>query len=278
VATGSIRPALHRGGFIIAALSLVVGAALLAPRAASAFVPLPETQPGHLSLHSEPASLQFHNLSPGMVSYGHLRLDLSGADTADLTLQSFGEGPLFEHTAGITMMARLCEDEWVDVPGATVAAATTPDCPGEDMLLAMVDDPRPMADMHTALSTAIGTITAGDPRFILVELRMPDTASSYDESLMGQSGQFALRVLASGDDPATTTPGTTDPGVTNPGDPNPNVTGRNVAGPAAPSGDIHPTHALPATGVDILGAALCAAGAIALGLLARRRRAQNGTD
>jgi hypothetical protein len=273
VATGSIRPALRRGGFLVAALSLMVGAALLAPRAASAFVPVPETQPGYLSLHSEPASLMFHDLSPGMVSYGHLRLDLSGAETADLTLQSFGEGPLFEHSHGITMMARLCEDEWVDVPGVTIAAATTPGCPGDDTLLAMVDDPRSMADVNTALSTAIGTITAGDPRFILVELRMPDAASSYDESLMGQSGQFALRVLATGTDEVPTNPGVMDPGVTDPGVVNPGVTN-----PAAPSRDIHPATALPATGVDILGAALCALGAITLGLLARRRRAHNGTD
>jgi hypothetical protein len=268
---------LRRVGTATVIGALVVGASLFGTRAALAFVPVPEIGlPGYLTLAAQPAQLQFSNLSPGTAGYGQVRVELADAESAMLSVHAFGSGPLFDHATGVSLITRLCDAEWADVPTGIVGSASSapaPSCATGELAVSTLADPQLITDETPDI--AVGTLTAGEPRYLLVEARLPNVADVADEAgLMGLSGDFAVRVSAAGDDPALTPPPSTPPGPTDPGTP----PGGNPPG-AAPSGTGNPDRNLASTGFDAIGAALCALGAITLGLLAwRHRRPATETD
>jgi hypothetical protein len=270
------RLTLRRAGIALASLALIAGASLVAPHAAQAVFRATESRPGYLVLHTQPANLYFPQLSPGGVAYGRVEVLLDDADTAELSIETFGQGALFDHPDGVTLITRLCEEEWVGVPVDGVGNANRPTCGGEVRMIGWLDTTVLVTDAVT--STALGEIHRGDPRYILVELRMPGGRSAPDESLMGSSGDFSMRITATGD--ADVTPGAPTPS-------SPSATPGMSDSPAMPGSPgssgwpdsfPRPPGSLAATGVDILGVAFFALGAIALGLLSRRRRPSHEVD
>jgi hypothetical protein len=259
---------LGRAGTVTLITVLVFGAALFGTRAASAYVAVPETgMPGHLTLHSRPAQLHFGSMSPGMAAFGQMRIELSDAPHARLSVQAFGDGSLFDHPDGIMMTTRICDTEWSDVPGDITATASTvtPTCTTGERAVSTLTKPLPVADEHPDVS--VGTLQAGEPRYLLVELHMPPAEShAGDHSLMGLSADFAVRVSAEGDRPPEPAllPGTYAPDANSPEAIAPDAEAR--------PGTWNSSTPLATTGFDAIGAALCAIGAMTIGLLARRRR------
>jgi hypothetical protein len=238
---------LGRVSGVVACSTLIAGLSILGARGALAFAPIPETgTPGYLTLATRPGHLHFPNLSPGSVAYGHIRVAIEEATTAELSLQAYGSGGLFEHPNGATLITRECSVEWTGVPDG-VSVGAQPVCATGDRVVTSVREPINMTD--AAPLSSLGLLEAGAARHLLVEVRMPPEDAGNDNSLMGLSGDFALRVYAQG-----------------------------VASPstlAEPGGS--PTQ-LATTGVDVLGISLSAIGAIMLGYLARRRRPHSETE
>jgi hypothetical protein len=265
---------LGRAGTATLITVLVLGATILGTRAASAYVAVPETGvPGYLTLHTRPAQLHFGSMSPGMAAYGQMRIELSDAPAARLSVQAYGDGSLFDHPDGITMTTRMCDAEWTDVPGDTTATASTvtPICADGERAVSTLTEPLPMAGGHP--SVGVGTLHEGNPRYLLVELHMPPAEShAGNESLMGLSADFAVQVSAEGDRPTEPAPlpGGNAPGPTAPDATAPDATAPapNEPASARPGG----SSTLATTGFNAIGAALCAIGAMTIGLLARRRR------
>ncbi|WP_152631217.1 hypothetical protein [Agreia bicolorata] len=242
---------------VFAVLLMVAGIALVSARASAALVlpgdPNPQPgAPGYLSLETSPDPLQFIDMSPGDVGYGQITMSLDNAATARIALEMYAGGELLAHPNGVVISIASCDVAWAGIPAEPVTF--DPPDPG------CGDNPQPITSVGPGAESDgtplfdLGTLDANSPRFILVEVRMPDVSASRDESLMGLSGDFAFHVLAEGDDAVPTTPPTT-PGTQTPG-----TTGAGGKG------------GLANTGLDVLAVVLIGSGAIALGMIVRYRR------
>jgi hypothetical protein len=251
--------------------ALAVGASLFGTRAALAFVAVPEVgTPGYLALHAVPAQLHFGALSPGSSGFGQVRVGIADADSAQLSLQAFATGDLFEHSTGVSLITRLCDVEWQNVPTGIVSVespAAAASCAAGEMPVVTLSETQVTTDGAPAVD--VGSITAGDHRYLLLEAHLPPVASPAEQAgLMGLTGDFAVRVTAEGDGPDDTPPATMPPGAAEPGV----APGGDTPQPGTAAGTGTPDEQLATTGFDAIGAALCALGAIAIGLFAWRRR------
>lgn len=245
---------------IFAVLLMVAGIALVSARASAALVlpgdPDPQPgAPGYLTLETSPDPLQFVDMSPGDVGYGQIEMSLETATTARIALEMYAGGELLAHPNGVVISIASCDVPWAGIPAEPVTF--DPADPG------CGDNPQPIMSVGPGAESDgtplfdLGTLDAGSPRYILVEVRMPDVSASRDESLMGLAGDFAFHVLAEGDDVVPTTPATT------PGTPTtPSTSGSGTKGPGG----------LANTGLDVLAVVLIGSGAIALGMIVRYRR------
>jgi hypothetical protein len=247
---------------VFAVLLMVAGIALVSARASAALTlpgdPDPQPgAPGYLNLSESPDPLQFLDMSPGDVGFGEITVSLENAETARLALEMYSGGELMAHPNGVTMAIGFCDLPWTGMPAEPVSFdPADPVC---------ADNPQPITTVEPGTETGgevlfdLGTLEAGSPRYILVEVRMPDVSFSRDESLMGLSGDFAFHVLAEGDDVVPTNPPIT-PGPQTPGTQPPGSTGAGGTG------------GLANTGLDALAVVLIGSGAIALGMIVRYRR------
>lgn len=242
---------------VFAVLLMVAGIALVSARASAALTlpgdPDPQPgAPGYLSLEASPDPLQFVDMSPGDVGYGQITMSLDDASTARIALEMYAGGELLAHPNGVVISIASCDAAWTGIPAEAVSF--DPADPG------CGDNPQPITSVGPGAQSDgtplfdLGTLEADSPRYILVEVRMPDVSASRDETLMGLSGDFAFHILAEGDDAATTPP-STPPGAQPSG----------TKGGGGKGG-------LANTGLDALAVVLIGSGAIALGMLVRYRR------
>lgn len=245
---------------VFAVLLMAAGIALVSARASAALTlpgdPDPQPgAPGYLALETAPDPLEFVDMSPGDVGYGQIEMSLENAATARIALEMYAGGELLAHPNGVIISIASCDVAWTAIPAEPVTFdPADPGCGAGPQAITSVG---PGEESNGTPLFDLGTLASGSPRYILVEVRMPDVSASRDESLMGLEGDFAFHVLAEGDDAVpTATPNT--PGV--PGTPGPAGSGSK-----GPDG-------LANTGLDVLGVVLIGAGAIALGTIVRHRR------
>jgi hypothetical protein len=230
----------RQAGFAAAIVAIAIGASMVGPRAALAFFPIPENNPGYIVLDVRPEELYYPDLEPGETVYGQVRVTLRDAVEANLAMSIFVGGPIFQQSDGLMMVTTLCEDEWVDVPYGIIADRA-PTCPrGERILTSQM---APLPAEGSSQSADIGLIDGDNNQYLLLRLSMPPNTTGRPMTPLGLEGEFSLRVDATGEDIVSAS---TDPRL----------------------------GALPHTGVEILGGGIIAMGAIMLGVLVRRGRRQ----
>jgi hypothetical protein len=226
----------RRAGIVAAIVAIALGGSILGPRAALAFFPDPEDSPGYITLETLPAELYYPDLDPGETAYGEVRVVLRDSISATLSTTVFVGGPIFQQADGLTLVTRLCDAPWVDVP-QVITTASNPTCArGERDLTTQM---APLTDAGSSRTADMGEIDGENPQHILLALTMPARMPGQAATPTGLEGVFSLRVDATGDDvvPAGTPQGT-----------------------------------LPSTGVEVLAAGVLAMGTIMLGILVRRGR------
>jgi hypothetical protein len=164
---------------VFAVLLMVAGIALVSARASAALTlpgdPDPQPgAPGYLNLSESPDPLQFLDMSPGDVGFGEITVSLENAETARLALEMYSGGELMAHPNGVTMAIGFCDLPWTGMPAEPVSFdPADPVC---------ADNPQPITTVEPGTETGgevlfdLGTLEAGSPRYILVEVRMPDVS------------------------------------------------------------------------------------------------------
>jgi len=221
-------------GAVLSLGALAVGAGMSAASAASTWIAIAETGlPGHLELRSKGALASLLTLSPGEVKRWQINASLVDP-IAPLTLQVWRDGELTTRADGLQLLVQACNAEWGNFP-------TAPTCPGATTVIG------PIAASHASLGIEgasgsdmpilpVGTVTEHQDKFLLISVWLPDTpAVRADESLMGLEAELGL--------------------------------GLHVEGGGVVITEVPEDPRLAETGIQVVGGALTAAGAIGLGVL-----------
>ncbi|MFT4298986.1 MAG: hypothetical protein QM597_05055 [Aeromicrobium sp.] len=208
----------------------------------------PVEEVGDLTVSAGKSPATFFDLTPGDRRYWSVEASLVGADVGTLALRLWGDGALVNHPDYPLHIA-------VDACNGTLSGddgAQYPVCSGS---VESVVAEQPLRDVSVASDLSGGQvwdlapITRNHARSFIVTLAVPP-GGSYDESLMGLSGDFGVGLYSSGDvdqsSPQTETPSSSDPATT-------------------------ATGILPSTGGPFLALLLIGVGVIGLGVIAHSR-------
>ena len=185
----------------VSSVMLMSGLALTASRAA-AMVPVPEDNPGLLSVYADSYPLHYTDMAPGEEAFVRLDVVLSDSSAGELSLQVRKSGELATMNGGLEMDVKHCDEPWTNVP-LTVTEGVVPLCSSGSRVVLHADDSTDFAlDSPT---WNVDDLQRDTVDHLLVRLGIPLTTSLA--SVEGRSAEFAFGLTASGlEDPIMITP------------------------------------------------------------------------
>lgn len=194
--TGLSRTARRFGAMLVGlgCLALIVGSALGVQRAQAILQEVKETGlPGYLSLRSAPGTPEWKELTPGTTVHWLIEASLDTAVTSTLDLEMRSSGSLVDLHA-LDVEVTTCTSMFATTPDLTFAQ-----CPESANVVVPKQPLGNISSEHDGTVFALAPLNAEAPRFVLVSLTVPASASGTLTG--GEEARIGVGFTASGDDP-----------------------------------------------------------------------------